>query len=158
MFVMSVKTNKKRIMGIAAGIILLVIAGIVVVLPKDTAAQTATKKGREINYMAKDNTERVSFLKQFGWDTSEEPTEIKEVVIPADFNEVYQKYNAIQLKQNLDLLKLKTKRVKRYTYEVKNYPGVTTGVRANLLVYEDKIVGGDISTVELDGFMHGFEM
>ena len=29
-------------------------------------------------------------------------------------------------------------------------------VTANILVYENKIIGGDICSVNLDGFMHGF--
>lgn len=48
------------------------------------------------------------------------------------------------------------KTVKRYTYIIHNYPDETDQVRANLLVYDGKVIGGDICTLALDGFMHGF--
>jgi len=155
---MSVKATKKKMIYFVLGLTILILAGVIILFPKDTVAQTATRNGVQINYLAKDNEGRISFLKQYGWDISPEPFEVKEVALPADFDEVYQEYNRIQLKQNMDLTKFRTKRVKRYAYDVKNYPGVTAGVRANLLVYDDKVIGGDISTAELDGFMHGFEI
>ena len=43
---------------------------------------------------------------------------------------------------------------------MKNYPGYENKdgvVRANLLVYEGRVIGGDVCSVELDGFMQGFE-
>ena len=52
----------------------------------------------------------------------------------------------------------KGKRVKRYTYEVTNYPGQASGVRANLLVDGGMVIGGDICSLTLDGFMHGFAL
>ena len=30
-------------------------------------------------------------------------------------------------------------------------------IRANLLVYDGVVIGGDVCSVALDGFMHGFE-
>ena len=42
------------------------------------------------------------------------------------------------------------------TDEIENYPGQAEGVRANILVYKNKVIGGDVCSVELDGFMHGF--
>ena len=59
----------------------------------------------------------------------------------------------------MDLSKLKGKKVKRWTYEVTNYPKQTEGVRANLLVLDGKVVGGDIcSNDAANGFMHGFAL
>ena len=158
MFILSVKATRKKTIVVAICLISLLAVGALVLFPHGSAAQTLTRQGVQIVYTAKNNEERLAFLKQYGWVTSTEPTEVKEVVIPADFDETFEQYNRIQLKQNLDLTKYRTKRCKRYTYEVKNYPGITVGVRANLLVYEDEVIAGDICTVELDGFMHGFEV
>ena len=58
--------------------------------------------------------------------------------------------------QGCDLSKYAGKRCKRYTYVIENYPGQAEGVRANILVYKNKVIGGDVCSVELDGFMHGF--
>ena len=107
---------------------------------------------------AKTNEERISYLKTFGWNVEEEACEIVEVAIPSEFDDVYQQYNELQKKQNFDLEPYRGKRVKRYSYEVLNYPGETENIRANLLVYNDQIIGGDVCSLKLDGFMHGFRL
>lgn len=104
---------------------------------------------------ASTNSGRIAFLKSFGWEVSNEPVEVVEVTIPQTFNTVYLNYNSIQKSQGYDLSKYRGQRVKRWTYDVKNYPG-EKNVRANLLVYDGKVIGGDISTVALNGFMQGF--
>lgn len=106
--------------------------------------------------MASDNRERIAFLKQFGWEAESEPVEIDQVLIPQKFNKVYENYNEIQRGQGLDLEKYKGKSCKRIGYRITNYPGGGDNVRANLLIYEDKVIGGDICSTQLDGFMHGF--
>lgn len=102
------------------------------------------------------NVQRIDFLQSFGWKVVANPIEEVEITIPQTFNDVYNNYNTIQKKQGFDLTKYKGQRVKRWTYRVTNYPGVTDEVRADLLVYNDIIIGGDVSTVALNGFMHGF--
>ena len=70
------------------------------------------------------------------------------------------KYNEIQKAQNLDLTPYAGKRAKRWTYNIKNYPGYegdSGTVQANILVYEGAVIGGDICSTELDGFMQGFD-
>lgn len=51
-------------------------------------------------------------------------------------------YNEIQRAQGLDLAKYKNKKVSRFTYKVTNYEGYEGEVYANLLVWRDKVVGG----------------
>lgn len=105
---------------------------------------------------AKTNQQRVEFLSQFGWTVQEEPDEILEVVIPKEFDEVYQQYNEIQKAQGCDLEKYAGKRCKRYSYNITNYPDHPENIHGNLIVYNGKIIGGDVCSLELDGFMHGF--
>jgi hypothetical protein len=102
------------------------------------------------------NEKRVQFLGSYGWKVDENPMEVVELTIPQTFSAVYKNYNALQKKQGFDLSRYAGKRVKRWTYKVTNYPGVTDEVHANLLIYNDVVIGGDISTVALDGFMQGF--
>ena len=45
----------------------------------------------------------------------------------------------------------------RYTYEITNYPNYEGKVIANILVYRGKVVGGDICSADINGFIHGFE-
>ena len=119
----------------------------------DTSAQTVS-----INYeKIRDNDDRVEFLAQFGWKVEDDPLETVEVVIPAEFDTVFAGYNEIQKAQGLDLSKYKKKTVTRYTYEVTNYPDYKGTVHANVIVYRNRVIGGDICTADMDGFIHGFE-
>lgn len=104
-----------------------------------------------------DNAARITFLKSFGWEVSAEPIETVDVVIPQTFGKVYQNYNEIQTAQGFDLNKYRGKQVKRYTYAVLNYPNQKEYIRANLLVFENQVIAGDICSVYAEnGFMHGF--
>lgn len=100
----------------------------------------------------------VDFIKGFGWIVDSEPDEIREIIIPTDFNDVYNNYNEIQLEQGYDLSQIKGERVKRWTYTVTNYPGYKNNdcIKINVLVHNGIVVGGDVCSIELDGFMHGF--
>ena len=71
-----------------------------------------------------------------------------------EFDEVFSRYNQIQQQAGMDLKPYCGKRVKLWTYRVLNIPSQSE-VRANLMVYKNKIIGGDISSTALDGFMHG---
>lgn len=139
-----------------------------------SGAQASQPAARAVD--ASTNSGRVAFLQSFGWEVSAQPVEVAEVVIPRTWGAVYDHYNALQKQQGYDLAKYRGRRVKRWTYDVKNYPAqpgasqpgasqpgasqpgapVQSGVRANLLVLDGRVIGGDISSVALDGFMQGF--
>ena len=99
-------------------------------------------------------------LSELRGDPAQAPAEAKVEKVAAKTNEqrisFFEKYNEIQKQQGCDLSKYAGKRCKRYTYVIENYPGQAEGVRANILVYKNKVIGGDVCSVELDGFMHGF--
>ena len=105
---------------------------------------------------AADEEERLAFLGQFGWKVETEPVAVEEVVIPVEFNDVYQNYNDLQQEQGLDLTPYTGKTCKRWVYQVLNYPREGERVLATLLVYDGRIIGGDISSASLDGFMATF--
>ena len=48
-----------------------------------------------------------------------------------------------------------SKRIRRYTYEVTNYPTGESGVQANLMLYRTTVVGGEVLSPRMDGFVHG---
>ena len=41
----------------------------------------------------------------------------------------------------------------RYVYKINNFPGATEPVYATLLVYKDRIIGGDITNTAANGTM-----
>ena len=103
----------------------------------------------------KSNEDRIAFLKKYGWEVEKEATLVEQIIIPVNFDPIYKKYNELQIEEGLDLQKYKGKTVKRYTYLVSNYEYDGT-VLANLLIYKNRVIGGDISSTDLDGFVHGF--
>lgn len=156
MFVLSVKSSKVKLAALTAAVALL--AGLMIFVTYHGDRQAA--QNSSINLKAADSAQRLAFLSQFGWEVTEDPIEVREVLIPETFDGVYEKYNLIQKEQDFDLSLYKGRRVKRWTYEVLNYPGYGADcgcIRANLLVYDGLVIGGDICSTELGGFMHTFE-
>lgn len=126
-----------------------------ILVPVLAAAMFLFTGGREASLPGGSDLERRQFLEGFGWELGE--AYLRETIrIPAVFDEVYQTYNQIQLDQGFDLQKYAGKEVERYQYIVTNYPNYPEGIRANLLVFEGKIIGGDVCSIALGGFMHGF--
>ena len=158
MFFVSTKLDKPKIAIVVLALALGVAAGRLFFAGGETRAAIApAPKPAAISYKVGDNATRKDFLAQFGWQTEAEPEQIMELRVPGEFDEVYQSYQALQRSQGFDLEKYKNKRIKRYSYKVTNYPGGEgKTVYANILVYEGVVIGGDISSVALDGFMHGF--
>ncbi len=105
----------------------------------------------------KTNDDRINFLKQFGWEVEAEPVKEQPVVIPGEFDKIFSAYNEIQRTQGLDLSAFKKKAVMRYTYVVKNYPNYDGEVYVNILVYRNIVIGGDVCSADINGFVHGFE-
>ena len=154
MFVYSVKASQIKLGALVLAVVLA--AGTLFYL---SGRERPVNNDGGINLNAATAEERAAFLSQFGWEFDEEPTEVTEVIIPEEFDETYQNYNSVQMEQNLDLTPWKGKRVKRWTYNIKNYPGheLKPGtVQANLLVYEGVVIGGDVCSLEPMGFMQGF--
>lgn len=104
------------------------------------------------------NEDRVEYLASYGWEVLEDPLATQELLIPEEMDESYDEYLALQQEQGFDLTKYAGKRVKRYTYEITNYPTGETGVQANLLIYKNMVVGGEVLSPQLDGFLHGLAM
>jgi len=98
----------------------------------------------------------ISFLGAFGWQVQAEPVSHKSVQIPARFNDVYERYNALQKQQGFDLSRYRADIVDSYSFRVLNHP-VSADVFANVLVFRGRIIGGDICSYAIDGFMTGFD-
>ena len=144
--VVSLKANRKRIL--AFFVLALVVVGALFFLHGGEQEEQEPIPGGT-------NEERVAFLESFGWQVQTEPTETREVMIPSQFNDVYTAYNVMQQAQGFDLKPYAGEICTQYLYKVENYPDETE-VYATLLVYGDQIIGGDLASSQVDGFMHGF--
>ncbi len=153
MMIFSTKITKKKTVAIAlicACMLMLLLLSI----PQADAAAGNMKKTT-----LKSNEERLDYIATYGWQVSPEPVEVLEIVIPSEFDETYETYNVLQKSQGFDLASFKGKKAMRYTYEITNYPTPQeSAVNLNLLVIDDKLIGGDVTSVALGGFMHSLEM
>ena len=156
MFVYSMRASTLKFFGVVsvALVALIVLIAFVPTYDADAAAYETTSY-RYDKIRGDDEVER--FLEQFGWQVAAQPHETAEVTIPAEFDKIFSAYNEIQKEQGLNLSGYKRKNVKRYTYLVENYPNYEGKVYANVLVYRNKVIGGDICSADVDGFIHGFE-
>ena len=98
--------------------------------------------------------QRIEYIKSFGWDVSIAPTSIKEIRIPANFDEAYEQYNALQREQGFDLRKYRACYAYKYTYDILNYSEPSpVPICANIIVCDGKIIGADISSSEANGLV-----
>ncbi len=122
-----------------------------------------TAKTVSIKYeKVKSTDDAAGFLGQFGWVVDAGSAESVTVTVPEEFDKIFAGYNEMQKAQGLDLSKYKKKELTRYTFKVTNYGNrdgkpYTLPVYANVLVYRGRVVGGDICSADVNGFVHGFE-
>lgn len=155
MFVLSVKHNRKKTICVLAALLVAVTA-VIALSALHGAPPQAVCSGKTYSLSAATNEERVAFFKQFGWEVKSEPVSSGKITIPEKFDDVYTEYNNIQKEQGLDLLPYAGKTVEQWIYDVTNYPQQET-MRGTILVYNGRVIGGDLCTPALDGFMTGFE-
>lgn len=152
MLVMTAKVDKRKIAIVLAALV--VFAAALFMLLRGGDDDTATTAAPSMTT----NDARVKFLTDFGWEVTTSPVESTQVRIPKDTSDVYERYNALQKSQGYDLSEYAGKTVMRYVYKINNYPGATEPVYATLLVYKDKIIGGDITDTAAKGAVRGFQM
>lgn len=110
-------------------------------------SQVFSAKAMRIN--GSTNEIRTDYLKSIGIDADDSNVFSKDIIIPANFDEVYSEYNSLQKKAGFDLSPYKGKSATVYTYKLS---GVDE-TEIHLIVCEGNIIGGDIASVKLDGEM-----
>ena len=156
MFIWTAKVQRKKLLawccgGAAVLLVLLMGAGWIGIGP--AASVMAASRAPD----GSDDGARIAYLESFGWTVEPEPVSVEELIVPEEFDETYDSYLALQEQQGFDLTKYRGRRIKRYCYRITNYPSGETGVQAGLLVYRGAIIGGDVLSSQLDGFIHSLE-
>ena len=139
MFIVSAKLNPKKAITCVILFSLALIALILIVSrakgqarPADSAAAAPT------------DSQRTAYLSALGWAVDPSPTETLTFTLPSPLNASYEEYNQLQLEQGFDLSPYAGMQVKRYSYNVTNYPGHPQQVQADLYLCGDTIIGGNI--------------
>ena len=161
MFIYSLRASTVKLVGVVCVALTVLITLIAFVptysIPSQSVANTDDQSVSYSYDKVKNAQDVISFLSQFGWEVGSEPVEVKTVTIPAEFDKVFAAYNEMQKEQGLNLSKFKNKDATRYTFAVSNYEGYAGTVYANVLVYRNRVIGGDICSADVSGFVHGFE-
>ena len=158
MVMITAKLSKRKILLIAA----LLLAAVVVLclcLHGGGDAEPAPEAAPEAAQAdVSTNEGRIAFLQGFGWEVSPEAVQTQEVRVPAEENEVFQRYNELQRSQGYDLTQYAGKTLRRYVYTITNYPDGEGTYYATVLVYKKDVAGGDVCSAAQNGVMHSFEM
>lgn len=160
MFVYSLKASTLKFFGVISVAVIALVA-LIIFIPANKINTTAEIEAmnESISFEnIKSSSDASGFLKQYGWETEATPIEECEITIPSDFDKVMTSYNEIQKQQGLDLTKYRKKTAKRYTLKVTNYPNYEGTVYANVIVYKNKVIAGDICSADAKGFIHTLNM
>lgn len=101
------------------------------------------------------NEERLGYIAQFGWSSTQEPIGIEEMKVPESFDESFTDYLATQEAQGFDLREYQGKRAKRYTYGLTNYPEGRQNVQIALLIYKNTVIAGEVFDGMSGEVLHG---
>ena len=148
MFIVTAKFSKKKA--------LIVVFALALVLFSIIVFAGRRSQGEESNIIPVEEAQDIiNHLESLGWQVNPDPVEVQAVLLPREFSEVFEAYNEMQLALGFDLRNYKGMEAMRYTFAISNYPGHPEGVVADVLVAQNRIIGGDIQSLRLDGFIHG---
>lgn len=97
------------------------------------------------------------YLLALGWEVDKGSCQMQETALPEYFDSTFAAYNKLQIEQGFDLEKFSGKAIIVYTFRVTNYPNTDGDVLACLMTCKNRVIGGDIHSAELGGFMHALQ-
>ena len=137
--------NKKRTL-----IILLVVNIILISLVVFMAVGAITKRLDSFKT-------RKEYLENLGYSIDNSFTEeIKIIVLPTSFSKVYLNYNEFQKQNGFNLEKYKGFQITQYTLKVFD-DTKRDDLYAHILLHNGRLIGGDIATTAIDGYMKGLK-
>lgn len=151
MMVMTAKVNKKHI-----GLLLAVIVGVIILICVLSGGGSDAEQGQPVGLST--NDQRVAYLKDYGWEVVVSPVQTRQVRIPSELSEVFLRYNELQVSQGFDLSRFTGKTVTQYVYQIENYPNATDPVYATLLIYDNQVIGADVTDTSATGVVQGLQM
>ncbi|NCB50762.1 MAG: DUF4830 domain-containing protein [Clostridia bacterium] len=144
MMICKFKLNRKTAV-IAIVLAAIFLAGIVLVCSEPASGDIGTTEGR------------VSYLSELGWEVDPETEQREVIILPREFGDVMLEYNEMQRGQGFDLSLYAGMECERYAYSVINYPNGDPKVLAQIFICGTRVIGGDIHSTAMDGFMHGIK-
>lgn len=100
---------------------------------------------------------RKEYLENLGYTVDESFTEeMKIIVLPISFSKVYLNYNELQKRNGFNLEKYKGFETTQYTIKVFDETK-RDDLYAHILLHNGRLIGGDIATTAIDGYMKGLK-
>jgi len=96
-----------------------------------------------------------AFLKDRGWQTAESFSEAV-IHLPETADATWKAYFSLQTENGFPMEAYVGRKIRHLSFRIENHPW-GEGVYANLYWCDGKIIGGDIMSPALDGFMHGLD-
>lgn len=100
-----------------------------------------------------DTADRCAYLAARGYTADPESELAREILLPKEFEGVLADYNAMQLSAGFDLGAAAGRHCMLYSYELVGYPDWDGRVIAVLYLYRGRVIGGDVHTASVEGFM-----
>ena len=149
MVILTAKLSKGKLIGIVAAAAALLFL-IIFLANRGTGTAIAPAAAEKLST----SESRAEFLSSLGYTVDSEPDRTQEVLIPKEWNEVYEQYAAVQSAQGFKLAKYKGKRVMQYVYQIKNWPEENTDpVYATLVCYKGRLIAGELTRSGNNGFL-----
>lgn len=149
MNIYTIKIKKKHLVAAVVAVGILLVA-LILLLPGEKAAETG------VSVTIKEQADCVKYLAQLGYQTDTASSETKKVLVPKEFDAVYEAYNQMQKECGFDLSRYAGKKVDLTTCRITNWPNDEI-VLADVLVFKEKVIGGAVYTAAVDGFMYGLQ-
>ena len=151
MIIVTAHIPKKKLL--AGGITALCCCAAVAIALIFTLGTRAVTASAEVKHI-RTNDDRLAYLNGLGWEVSLQPIATEELLVPEQFDDSYTDYLKLQEDQGFDLAKYCGKRIKRYTYQLTNYPGQDEPMQIALLIYKNRVIGGQIQSAS-GSVLHG---
>lgn len=98
---------------------------------------------------------REKYLRSLSWEVNMSSETAQDIILPRSFDGVMKEYARMQLDQGYSFSDCGGLDCTLYTYELLNYPEHEGTVYLCLYVRGSRVIGGDIHSAEIGGFMHG---
>ena len=141
-----------------AVLIIIVMALIVTAAVMVRGAPDGANSGMQSVINASTPEGRQTYLSNLGWEIDPASEKRCDIVLPKSFGSIMSEYNDLQKHQGFNMEAFAGLGCTQYTYLVKNYPQSGTGsVLATLYVRGRQVIGGDIHSASVNGFMHAIK-
>lgn len=158
MLIYTFKFDRKKL-ALAVVLAALLIVGVVMLIgaQQKAAALHALEEGPRAPAAVRNERSGADYLAALGWEVALPAESHSTVLIPRSFTSVFEEYNELQKRQGFDLSRYCGTELEMYSYRVTNAEYAGDEVLAVLYVKDGAVVGGDVHSTALDGFMVGIK-